>query len=118
MVEVSGEESWSLYEAHLPAEMLDGTINSPFTLSLTANVYEGSNAYGGIYIDDLRIQPEDSELICYVYDTAQRLIAYFDDQHYPLLYEYNAEGILVRKLKETTDGVKTISETQYNVKGN
>jgi hypothetical protein len=73
--------------------------------------------FGNIYMDDFRSQPEGSEMTCYVYDHAQRLIAVFDDRHYALMYQYNAEGLLVRKLKETVKGIKTISETQYNVKG-
>lgn len=70
-----------------------------------------------VYIDDVRMQPKYSEMACYVYDKAQRLTAAFDDQHYALIYQYNAEGILIRKMKETVRGVKTISETQYNSKG-
>ena len=69
-----------------------------------------------LYIDDIRMQPQDAQVTAYVYDPATfRLIASFDDQHFGLFYQYNAEGKLVRKLKETIEGIKTISETQYNI---
>ncbi len=70
-----------------------------------------------IYFDDVRVQPMSSEMVCYVYDKQQRLTAVFDDQHFAMLYQYNSEGTLVRKLKETVEGIKTISETQYNTVG-
>ncbi len=72
---------------------------------------------GKVFLDDLRIQPYEAEAVCYVYDEAQRLIAQFDDQHFASLFEYNAEGALIRKSKETTRGIKTISETEYNSRG-
>ena len=70
-----------------------------------------------LVIDDIRVQPYSSEMVCYVYDHAQRILASFDDQHFPLLYQYNEQGQLVRKQKVTREGVKTISETQYSTKG-
>lgn len=71
---------------------------------------------GTIYIDDLRIQPVDAEMTCYVYDPRTlRLLTVFDDQHFGLYYQYNDEGKLVRKQLETERGIKTIQETQYNL---
>lgn len=71
-----------------------------------------------IIIDDVRIQPIESQMTTYVYDaTNLRLLATFDDQHFGLYYQYNAEGQLVRKIVETERGKKVISETQYNVPG-
>ena len=72
---------------------------------------------GDIYLDDVRIQPLEAEMVCYVYDDAQRLIASFDDQHFASLFQYNMEGSLIRKRKETVECVKTISEAHYNAKG-
>ncbi len=66
------------------------------------------------YMDDVRIQPYDSEANCYVYDDLYRLVASFDDQHFGMYYEYNPEGKLVRKRIETERGFMTIQETQYN----
>lgn len=68
-----------------------------------------------ICIDDVRIQPQDAEMNAYVYDPATlRLLTIFDDQHFGLYYQYNAEGKLVRKMIETVKGLKVLEETQYN----
>ncbi|MEO1053056.1 MAG: hypothetical protein AAFX87_20650 [Bacteroidota bacterium] len=69
-----------------------------------------------IFLDDLRIQPIDAQMSCYVYDADNlRLMAVFDDQHFGLYYHYNAEGKLIRKMIETERGVRTIQETFYNI---
>ena len=68
-----------------------------------------------IYLDDVRMQPAESQMTTYVYDPENlRLLATFDDQHFGLFYQYNAEGKLVRKLIETERGIKTVTETQYH----
>lgn len=71
-----------------------------------------------VYIDDIRLQPIESQMATYVYDPfTLRLLTSFDDQHFGLFYQYNAEGKLVRKLIETERGLKTVTETQYNTPG-
>ena len=116
MVKVSDAGEWTLYEAILS----DGTVyagsvdlSKHFGLSFDMTGYEE----GDIYLDDVRIQPLQSEMVCYVYDEAQRIVASFDDQHFASLFQYNMEGELIRKRKETVEGVKTISEAHYNAKG-
>jgi hypothetical protein len=106
---VSGAGQWMQFEA-------EASCTGQATVGVQVVPLTGVN-FGQIYIDDIRCQPYSSEMVCYVYDKAQRLVAAFDDRHYALLYQYNSEGALVRKLKETVEGVKTISETQYNTKG-
>ena len=98
----SGE--WSLWEA---------VLNSPSTAEM---VYLFKIGVGTILMDDLRIQPVDAEMTCYVYDPKTlRLLTVFDDQHFGLYYQYNDEGKLVRKQIETKRGIRTIQETQYNI---
>ena len=116
MVKVSDAGEWTVYEAILS----DGTVyagsvdlSKHFGLSFDMTGYEE----GDIYLDDVRIQPLQSEMVCYVYDEAQRIVASFDDQHFASLFQYNMEGELIRKRKETVEGVKTISEAHYNAKG-
>ncbi|PCH92739.1 MAG: hypothetical protein COB85_07820 [Bacteroidetes bacterium] len=71
---------------------------------------------GFMFIDDIRLQPLNAQANCFVYDpTTLRLVTSFDDQHFGLYYEYNAEGKLVRKNVETENGLKTIEETQYHI---
>jgi len=130
MVKISTAGEWALYESVITPTVLndlvlgflgfDPTVDRlvvgvdvDFTADLSLDQY----VEGDVFVDDVRIQPLQSEMVCYVYDSAQRLTAVLDDQHYAMIYQYNSEGILVRKLKETVEGVKTISETQYNTQG-
>jgi hypothetical protein len=108
---ISAAGSWMQFEAQL----ISGATGFDH---VTIRINQPGNVdFGNIYVDDVRSQPVDAQMTCYVYDQSQRLLAVLDDQHYALIYQYNSEGILVRKLKETVKGIKTISETQYNVKG-
>ncbi len=105
--EVARTGEWALFEAKLPS-------NLDHESSLYVR-YDFDYAYEELFIDDLRLQPLNSQLSSYVYDTETfRLLASFDDQNFGLFYQYNDEGQLVRQLKETTRGMKTIKESQYN----
>ena len=69
-----------------------------------------------VYIDDLRFQPRESQVTCYVYNPDNfRLLTEFGDQHFGVYYQYDLEGKLVRQMIETERGMKTLKETQYNV---
>lgn len=104
----SGE--WLLYEALITPDMI-------YHSGATERFHIESRGNSDVFIDDFRMQPMDSEMVTYVYDTKTlRLLASFDDQHFGLFYQYDSEGKLVRKLIETEKGVKTLSETQYNTK--
>jgi hypothetical protein len=101
---------WTLAEAKFTGT--DIYTNYTNGTSLSVNL---KNLGNGIWIDDIRVQPLDAQSVCYVYDNKNlRLLSSFDDQHFGLFYQYNAEGKLVRKLVETERGMKTITETQYN----
>lgn len=102
---------WSLYEAKV-TNWSGMTTNMGIKVLLVNNVSGQSD----IYVDDYRLQPLKASMNAYVYDVKTlRLLASFDDQHFALFYQYNDEGKLVRKLKETERGTKTIAETQYNL---
>lgn len=99
---------WSLYEAKVTNLGSSGSQN----FVITNNIASQPN----IYIDDIRMQPLNASANAYVYDVVtKRLLTSFDDQHFGLFYQYNKEGKLVRKIKETERGMKTIAETQYNI---
>lgn len=101
----SGE--WELFEgkAQVPPTWVDVQI-SVASADLPTSI---------TWIDDVRIQPMDAQMSTYVYDPKTlRLLATFDDQHFGLYYQYNAEGKLVRKLVETTRGIRTITDSQSN----
>ncbi len=98
---------WSLYEAKVSNLGSAGPLNFVITNNLASQL--------NIYIDDVRMQPLNASANAYVYDVVtKRLLTSFDDQHFGLFYQYNKEGKLVRKIKETEKGMKTIAETQYN----
>jgi len=100
---------WTLVDFVFTTTLSTMPLEVPLVFELT------NNTTSTILIDDLRIQPLDAELVCYVYDSNNlRLLTSFDDQHFGLYYQYNAEGKLIRKLVETERGLKTIAETQYN----
>jgi hypothetical protein len=94
--------------------------NSKFHLKLWAQLKPaiGTNSLANtnVYIDDVRIQPLDAQAVCYVYDiNNNRLLTQFDDQHFGNYYQYNAEGKLIRKIRETEKGVKTLQESHYHI---
>lgn len=112
LVQSCGE--WGLFEC-----VVDYSYPTPNSSGLNV-IYQmnctGASSYN-TYVDDVRIQPLESEMVTYVYDDQYRIVANFDSQHFALIYQYNEEGKLIRKLKETTEGIVTLSETQYNSKG-
>lgn len=114
---------WTLYEAKITDF---GSKITTLASSVTPSIYV---KYSGLatlsptapklYLDDIRMQPLDAQVTAYVYDPVTlKLIASFDDQHFGLLYQYDKAGKLVRKLKETVEGIKTFEETQYNIPKN
>lgn len=101
--------AWSLYElTYTPGA--NAALGSPLEIRLQRT---GGDA---VWIDDVRAQPYDAEMNCYVYDiTTLRLITSFDDQHFGVFHQYDGEGKLVRTRRETERGVKTVAEAQYHV---
>lgn len=98
---------WTLYEAE--AINLLNQAN-PLAVTLQDNLDGGE-----VWIDDFKIQPLESEATCYAYDPVTlKLAAQFDDRHFGVFYQYNSEGKLIRKLRETERGLKTVTETQYH----
>ncbi len=111
---------WTLYEAKItPSKWADFGLHTtiPITdygLQVYMTMDKGSSA-PSIYIDDIRVQPLNAKMESYVYDPATyKVVASFDDQNFGLFYQYNDEGQLVRKEKETIKGVKTLMETEYH----
>jgi hypothetical protein len=104
---------WVLYEARVTGTGWGSTtLNQRFDVILSYSLIAGEN----VFVDDARFQPMDAQMITYVYDApSKRLVAQFDDQHFGMYYQYNDEGKLVRKMKETERGMMTLHETQYNL---
>ncbi len=67
----------------------------------------------GYYYDDIRIFPSESNCKSFVYHPVTRkLMATLDENNYATLYEYDAEGNLIRTKKETEQGIMTVSESR------
>ncbi|MFO0355658.1 MAG: hypothetical protein ACK50A_01795 [Sphingobacteriaceae bacterium] len=82
--------------------------NSKFELTISAN--------SDFYLDDFRIQPFNSSMTCTVYDNIKyRVMAQLDDRNYATFIEYDNEGMVVRKKKETLNGILTVQETRKGV---
>jgi hypothetical protein len=115
----SGE--WQLFQAEINPEDWDLTtgdysLRVGFSVSSSSTVSLGGSTSPSLYIDDVRVQPLNSKMVAYVYDPASyRMITEFDDQHFGMYYQYNDEGKLIRKVKETIRGLKTLSETEYHM---
>lgn len=91
-----------------------GTMNidDSFVLSLTTNSLGGME----LLIDDVCFHPLEAGVSMTVYDPKDfRVVAQIGDQHFATIYEYSAEGALVRTIIESERGRKTVKEQQGNV---
>ena len=112
MTRVARTGGWDLYEAYLQFPSDDYEPGDALQLSLEYDLAANES----VYLDDLRFQPRESQVTCYVYDPDNyRLLTEFGDQHFGVYYQYDLEGKLVRQSIETERGIKTLKETQYNV---
>ena len=106
-------------------EIIDGwqRIYGEFTVPVGATSHNlvfkrsGSNT---IYFDDVRIHPQLSNMVAYVYNKITlKLEAELDANNYATFYIYDQAGHLNKVKKETTRGIKTIKEGRIsNAKSN
>jgi hypothetical protein len=112
---VASTGEWTLYETSLKKGWFSTYTGAN---DLEWYIQFRNDAGSSVIIDDLRFQPMDAEMKCAVYDNdTKQLMAEFNSEHFATYYQYNKEGKLLRKLFETTEGVKTLKETQYNIPG-
>ena len=112
VTEIARTGEWSLYTVQIPTSLTYDGINSAvgydFRIQLLNPLLSESKP---VWIDDVRFQPYESEMATYVYDPDNlRVVAMFDDQHFGMYYQYDGQGRLVRTLKETVRGFKTVQE--------
>jgi hypothetical protein len=100
-------------------QKLDFEISIPAPPSTTGITYGASRisinagSSAGFYLDDFRVQPFNATMVCNVYDPySLRLCAQLDDNNFATIYEYDREGTLVRKKKETERAIYTLQETR------
>lgn len=112
---------WGLYEAEVTT-LTNSELNKEVTIKMISahpiplsTTEEINGDFIKVWVDDFRMQPMTSEMVCYVYDADNlRQAAVFDDQHFGVFFQYNGEGKLIRRIRETERGMKTVQETQYN----
>lgn len=96
-------------------QKLDYTFTIPSSPGFGANstIRFSLTASNSVYIDDFRVQPYNSKMTCTVYDPLQmRVWAQLDDENFATLMEYDNEGSLVRRKRETVKGLFTLQETR------
>ena len=75
----------------------------------------GSN--NKVWFDDIRFQPFNSSMVSYVYNPeTYQLVAELDDENFKTEYIYDKDGNLIKTNVESTDGVRTVSESRSHVK--
>lgn len=106
----SSIDGWYLFEGLLDFSAFTGSWPSN---SSTPGASATLSIPSGVYIDDVRIVPVDASMKSFVYDPMTfKLIAQLDENNMASFYEYDQEGLLVRTKKETSQGIKTITESR------
>ncbi len=103
-------EGWQRYESvfDVPATAtsMEVTLNNHTTTGTGGNPQL-------VFFDDIRIQPYNANMKSFVYSASNlRLMAELDENNYASYYEYDDDGTLTRVKKETSKGIKTITETR------
>ena len=102
-------EGWKLIEGVIDLSSSTST-GTPLRINIMPNA-------SNIYIDDMRIHPNDAHMKTYAYDDkTMRLMAELDENCFATFYEYDNEGLLVRVKKETERGVMTLKESRSSYK--
>lgn len=98
-------------------QKIEGEFDAPTNMSLVSLHIQGglTNVCPSLYIDDIRIQPVNSNMKSYVYDRNDlKLRAILDENNFATFYHYDPSGKLYLLEKETERGVMTVQESlQY-----
>lgn len=95
-------EGWKLIEGLISLSGNTGLLD----LKLSADT-------SNIYIDDIRIHPNDAQFKSYAYNAGSfKLMAELDENAFATFYEYDDSGSLTRVKKETERGIITIKENR------
>ena len=102
-------------------QRIDGTIDVPNQAAdlilWLVNSGGGRRNSQTLYIDDLRILPEDAGFESYVYESSTlRLVATLDENNFATLFAYAPDGKVNSIRRETVRGVLTVAESRLHVK--
>lgn len=96
-------------------QRFEGTCNIPSTPTTVTLKLENSSG-ADAYFDDFRFHPFAAGMTTTVYDPATFLpMATHDGNNYTTFYNYDENLQLVRVKVETTEGIKTVSETNFGL---
>lgn len=85
--------------------------------NVSSFIHLSDNLGGQLLIDDIRIQPYNSEMVSYVIDPISlRLWATLDSRNFATFYQYDEEGSLVRIIQETEKGKVTVQENRAGIR--
>jgi hypothetical protein len=106
-------EKWQRIEGEFTPPT--GTVKIAIQFKVSANGTVQSGRYA--YVDDIRVFPFNATVKTSVYDPVNfRIAAVLDDNNFATIYNYDEEGKLYLMKKETTAGIKTITETRTHTK--
>lgn len=115
----------AIYQFSSSGPIIDGwqRVEGVFSISSTASGITVTLHNGSLedfmYIDDIRIHPFNAKMTTLVYDPETLLpVATHDSYNYTTFYNYDESLQLVRSRKETSEGIQTISETEFASKKN
>ncbi|MEM7038032.1 MAG: hypothetical protein AAF570_13700 [Bacteroidota bacterium] len=116
--EIAQTGEWSLMEAIWAVS----GISLGQALQPVVNYDKSSPAYrpaNQLWIDDLKLQPRMSSMTCLVYDPADfKVLCQFNENHFGTFMQYNHRNEFVRKVVETQEGKKTLSEQHSHLLSN
>lgn len=100
---------------------IEGVFTTPSSTSgnyFVLNIALNRHSLVPLYFDDIRIQPYNSNMQTYVYDTENhKLLATLDENNYATIYAYDKEGNLFLVKKETEKGIMTVQQSRTHIKG-
>lgn len=107
---------WKLLKVELTVPSTYIHSGGPYGLNdLRVFVSTIGTGTGIAYIDDMRLQPVNSNVSGYVYDESRGLLtASLDNENFATIYTYDAANRLIKIEKETALGLKKLSETTYH----
>lgn len=93
------------------------TLEIPIPKNTTGTLTVKCESGNGIaYFDDFRFQPLDEPIQTYVYDPVRgKVIAVLDSENFYTRLEYDGLGNVTKTFRETLDGEKQVTETDYNI---
>ncbi|MGV3610305.1 MAG: hypothetical protein ACO1N0_05120 [Fluviicola sp.] len=97
-------------------QRIEGTLTIPAGAAKITVSLKNTGASGNVYFDDFRMHPFQAGMVTTVYDPTTLLkTASHDGYNYTTFYNYDENNQLVRVRVETSEGIKTISESEISI---